>query len=73
MAEDAVAFLEVAGRIEMTRPGKIDVDYFLDSGGTIAHDEDAIGELDGLLDVVRDEEDRFLFALPDRHTLFRSQ
>jgi hypothetical protein len=30
----------------------------------MAHDEDAIGELDGLLDIVRDEEDRF-FALPD--------
>jgi hypothetical protein len=49
----------------VARPGKIDVDYFLDRGGTIAHDEDAISDLDGFLDIVRDEEDRSLFALPD--------
>lgn len=33
--------------------------------GTIAHDGDAIGELEALLDIVSDEEDCFLFALPD--------
>jgi len=67
--KDPVAFLEVAGRIQVARSGKIDIDDFLDSGGTIAHDEDAIGELDGFLDIVRDEEDRFLFALPNAHEI----
>lgn len=61
--------LEVAGRIQMARPGKIDIDYFLNRGGTIAHGEDAIGELDGFPDIVRGEEDRFLFALPDAHQI----
>jgi hypothetical protein len=37
--------------------------------GTIAHDEDTISELDGFLDIVRDEEDCFLFALPDAHQI----
>ena len=64
-AKDAVAFFQVTGRVEMTRPRKIDIDDFLDCGGTIAHDEDAIGELDGFFDVVCHEEDCFLFALPD--------
>ncbi|PYJ54175.1 MAG: hypothetical protein DME82_12300, partial [Verrucomicrobia bacterium] len=64
-AKDAVAFFQITGRIEMPRPGKIDIDDFLDRGGTIAHDENAIGELDGFLDIVRDQEDYFLFALPD--------
>jgi hypothetical protein len=68
-AKDPVAFLEVAGRIEVARPGKIDIDDFLDRGGTIAHDEDAISELNGFLDIVRDEEDRFPFALPDAHQI----
>jgi hypothetical protein len=60
-------FFQIAGRIEVAGPGKIDIDDFLDRGGTIAHDENAIGELDGFLDIVRDKEDRFLFALPDAH------
>jgi hypothetical protein len=49
----------------MARARKIDIDNFLDRGGTIAHDENAIGELHGLFDVVRDKENGFLFALPD--------
>ena len=53
----------------MARPGKIDIEDFLDRGGTIAHDEDAISELNGVLDIVRDEEDCFLFALPDAHQI----
>jgi hypothetical protein len=68
-AKDPVAFFQIAGRIEAARPGKIDIDDFLGSGGKIAHDEDAIGELNGLLDIVRDEEDCFLFALPDAHQI----
>jgi hypothetical protein len=68
-AKDPVAFFQITGRLEMARPGKIDIDDFLDRGGTIAHDEDAIGALDGFLDIVRDEEDRFLFALPDVHQI----
>jgi len=76
-AKDPVALFQIAGRIEVARPGKIDIDDFLDSGGTIAHDEDAIGELDGFLDIVRDKENclsfRFARCAPDRHTLFRSQ
>jgi len=49
--------------------GKIDIDDFLDCGGTIAHDENAIGKLHGFLDVVRDKENCFLFALPDAHEI----
>ena len=56
----------------MPRPGKIDIDDFLDRGGTIAHDENAIGELDGFLDIVRDQEDCFLFALPDTDEIGRA-
>jgi hypothetical protein len=49
---------------------------FLDRGGTIAHDENAIGKLHGFFNVVRNEENGFLFALPDAHEIgahFRSQ
>lgn len=53
----------------MAWPGKIDIDDFLNRGGAIAHDEDAIGKRHGFFDVVRDEEDRFLFALPDAHQI----
>ena len=42
-AKDAVACFQITGRIEMARPGKIDIDDFLDRRRTIAHDEDAIG------------------------------
>ena len=68
--EDAVACFQVTGRIEMARPGKIDIDDFLDHGGTIAHDENAIGKLHGFLNVVCDEENRF-FALPDTDEIGR--
>jgi len=63
--KDEVAFFQIAGRIEVAGPGKIDIDDFLYRGGTIAHDENAIGELEGFLYIVRDEEDCFLFTLPD--------
>jgi hypothetical protein len=76
-AKDAVAFLEVAGRIQVAPPGKIDVDDFLDRGGTIAHGENAIGKLHGFFNIVGDKENclsyRFARCAPDRHTLFRSQ
>jgi hypothetical protein len=67
--EDAVAFLQVTGRIEVAWPGKIDIDNSLDCGGTIAHDENAIGALHGFFNVVRNEENGFLFALPDAHQI----
>jgi hypothetical protein len=76
-AKDAVACFQVTGRTEVARPGKIDIDYFLDRGGTIAHDENAIGKLHGFFNVVGDKENclsfRFARCAPDRHTLFRSQ
>jgi hypothetical protein len=75
-AKDAVACFQVTGRIKVARPGKIDIDDFLDRGGTIAHDENTIGELHGFFNVVRNEENGFLFALPNAHqigTLFHSQ
>jgi hypothetical protein len=34
-AEDAVAFLKVAGRIEVARPREIDIDDFLSDRGTL--------------------------------------
>ena len=43
----------------MTR--KIDIDDFLDSGGTIAHDENAIGKLHGFFNIVRDKENCLSF------------
>lgn len=49
--------------------GKIDIDDFLDRGGTITHDENAIGELHGFFNVVRNEENGFLFALPNAHEI----
>jgi DNA modification methylase len=57
------------GKVEVAWPGKIDIDDFLDCGGTIAHDEDAIGKLHGFFNVVRDEENGFLFALPNAHEI----
>ena len=66
-AKDAVACFQITGRIEMTRPGKIDIDDFLDRGGTIAHDENAIGKLHGFFNVVRNEENGF-FSLCQMRT-----
>src|ERR1700738_4820430 len=53
----------------MTRPGKIDIDDFLDRPWTWSHDQDAIGELDRLFNVVGDKENGFLFALPDAYQI----
>jgi len=50
-------------------PRKIDIDDFLDCGGSRTHHEDAIGQLDGFLDIVRDKKDCFLLALPDAHKI----
>jgi hypothetical protein len=49
--------------------GKIDIDDFPDRGGTITHDENAIGKLHGFFNVVRNEENGFLFALPNVHQI----
>src|ERR1700694_282083 len=53
----------------MTWPRKIDIDDFLDRPWTRSHDQDAIGELHCLFNVVSDKENRFLFALPDAHEI----
>ena len=66
-AKDAVACFQITGRIEVAWPGKIDIDDFLDCGGTIAHDENAIGKLHGFLDIVRNEENGF-FSLCQMRT-----
>src|SRR5205085_857982 len=67
--EDAVAKLEVAARADVARMRDVDLHDSLDTRGARRHDDDAVGELDRLLDVVRDEEDRLFLRLPDAEEL----
>ena len=43
----------------------VDVDDLLDGGGAGAHHDDAVGKLDGFVDIVGDEDDGFALRLPD--------
>jgi len=45
----------------MTWPRKIDIDDVLNGGRPRGHDQNAVGKLNGFLDVVRDEEESFSF------------
>src|SRR5947199_9428267 len=67
--KNAVPIFEVTGRIQMARTWKIDVDDFLNRSRSRGHDQNAIRNLHRLFDVVRDEQARFLFALPDPHEI----
>src|SRR4029453_6283008 len=42
----------------VARPGEVDRDDLLHLGGGVREDDDAVGEVDRLVDVVRDEQDR---------------
>ena len=53
----------------MARPGKIDIDDFLNRGGAITHHQHAIRKLDCFFEVVRDEKNCFLFALLNAHQI----
>src|SRR3954469_9436767 len=63
---------EFGGRLDPvgSRVGQINDDLGLDSAGTRAHDDDAATEEDGLLDVVGDEQNGLLLALPDAEQHF---
>lgn len=63
--EDAVAGGQVAGSIQIPRPRQVDGDFLRDGGGPAAHDDDAVGQLHGLLDVVGDEDNGLFLLLPD--------
>ena len=63
--EDAIAALEVGRGIQVAGARKVNLDDFLDRGRPAAHDQDAVGQLDRLVDVVGDEEDRLAFGFPD--------
>ena len=52
LPEDAVAQLEVVGRADVARMRDVDGDDLLDGCRARAHDDDAVGELDGLVDIV---------------------
>ena len=41
----------------------------IDAAGCRGHDKNAITHVDGFIDVVGDEKNRFLFALPDAHQI----
>src|SRR5690348_17510411 len=69
LLEDAVAEGEVAGRAEVAGVGDVDVDDLLDAGGAGVEDDDAVGELDGLVDVVGDEDDGLALGVPDAEQL----
>jgi hypothetical protein len=55
------------GRIALARQG--DQDVALDGAGTVGHDDDAVGQVDRLLDAAGDENDRVLQFGPDAQQL----
>ena len=65
LLEDAVAQLEVARGADIARVRDVDVDDLLDAGGAGVEDDDAVGELDGFVDVVGDEDDGLALGVPD--------
>src|SRR5262249_486972 len=69
LLEDSVGKLQIAAGADVPRMGNVDLHDALDARRARAHDDDAIGQLDGLFDVVRDEHDGFALRLPDAQQL----
>src|SRR5690242_8602377 len=57
--------------LDLARPRQVDVEDVLDGGGPGRHDDDLVGQRDGLLQVVGDEDDRGARALPPFQQLGR--
>ena len=56
----------VEGRVgDVPGPGQVVVDLLFDAGGLVGQHQDALAEVDGLLDVVGDEDDCGTGALPE--------
>src|ERR1700754_1253823 len=50
---------------EWTRPGDIDRNDFGDAAGISRHHHDAVAQIDGFIDTVRDEDDRLARLVPE--------
>ena len=64
MARSGQKFQVVCGA-DVARMRYVDVDDLLNGGGAGAHHDYAVGKLDGLIDIVGHEDNRFAFCLPD--------
>src|SRR5436190_24297140 len=60
LLEDRIAQLDVAPRADVAWVRNVDLSDAADAAGARREDDDAVRELDRLVDVVRDEEDRLL-------------
>src|SRR5438105_1539078 len=67
---DVVAVLVTARGLldlELARPRQVDRHFLADAPGSRGEYDDAIAEIDRLLDVVRHEDNRFAGARPEAH------